>query len=244
MCTLSWRTRSEGYEICFNRDELRSRAIARPPDRHSAQAVCGEGGLRYLAPTDPAGGGTWIAVNSAGLTLCLLNGYMESNHAEGADFRSRGLLISDLADCRNVAEVARCLPERLAGTSYRSFILAAFARSSSPRAWQSSGTGETLEEIAAQVPMSSSSRDPVAAARLRRDLLSTLSQESDDALLALHRSHDGGPRALTPCMHRSDSRTVSLTHVRISSATATMEYAAGPPCRTPLGEPLTLDLDP
>ncbi len=69
MCTVSWLLHDAGYEVFFNRDEQKGRAIANPP------AVFDREGTRYMMPVDPDGGGTWIAMNQHGLSLCLLNYY-------------------------------------------------------------------------------------------------------------------------------------------------------------------------
>lgn len=69
MCTITWLTRDNGYELFFNRDELRSRQRAAPPQLHQDSKI------RYLAPIDSDAGGTWISANQFGLSLCLLNNY-------------------------------------------------------------------------------------------------------------------------------------------------------------------------
>jgi hypothetical protein len=53
------------------------------------------GGVRYVAPTDPDGGGSWLSANEFGVSLCLLNG--ESKFEPAGSRRSRGLLIRELA---------------------------------------------------------------------------------------------------------------------------------------------------
>ena len=57
MCTVSWRLDADGYELLFNRDELRTRAEGLSPSRHEAANT------GFVAPIDPDGGGTWIAAN-------------------------------------------------------------------------------------------------------------------------------------------------------------------------------------
>ena len=243
MCTLSWRTLPQGYEVYFNRDELRTRPRALFPTVRASDDACGNDRVRYLAPTDPSGGGTWILVNQAGLTLCLLNGYLEPAADGLNDFRSRGLLVADLAGCRNQDEVGACTARLVAAAPYRSFNLVAFRPDIEPRAWGWSGADGQLGLLEVKAPMSSSSLDPDAALRLRRNLRGSQPEpDTEEALLALHRAHEGGPRELAPCMHRADARTVSLTRVRVTAETASMEYAPGPPCRTPLNTPVLLEL--
>ena len=67
MSTVTWRRIPSGYQVFFNRDELRAREAALPP------APAELNGVRYLAPRESADGGTWLAVNERGLTLGLLD---------------------------------------------------------------------------------------------------------------------------------------------------------------------------
>ena len=97
MCTVTWLPTREGFELRMNRDELRTRAAALPP------AIYERDGVRYIAPRDVDGGGTWITVNDAGVAVCLLNGTALPDGRVGS--RSRGLLVEDFADARSVSEV-------------------------------------------------------------------------------------------------------------------------------------------
>ena len=66
MCTLTIFPLGNGnHRLAFNRDEARSRAAATPPRRGYY------GDREALLPIDPAGRGTWIAVNDAGLAMAL-----------------------------------------------------------------------------------------------------------------------------------------------------------------------------
>ena len=52
MCTLTWWRESAGsYEVYFNRDERKTRAMAEPPRLRERE------GVSFLAPIDPDGGG-------------------------------------------------------------------------------------------------------------------------------------------------------------------------------------------
>ena len=68
MCTVSWVHQPGGYHLLSNRDEKRTRGTA------SAPALVERGGVRFIAPIDADFGGTWIAANEFGISLCLLNG--------------------------------------------------------------------------------------------------------------------------------------------------------------------------
>jgi len=59
-------------------------------------------------PTDPASGGTWFAVNDAGLVFALLNLYEAETDPVGGSVsrRSRGEIIPMLLDCADLEAVA------------------------------------------------------------------------------------------------------------------------------------------
>ncbi len=71
MCTLSIIPIQVGSDIgirlVFNRDERRARPAAAPPQQRRF------GERAALLPIDAVSGGTWIAVNDAGLAMMLLN---------------------------------------------------------------------------------------------------------------------------------------------------------------------------
>jgi len=85
MCTLSYLLTDTGYELFFNRDEQHQRPLALIPQINiSCQAVF---------PIDPQGQGTWLAVNTSGLSLALLNYYQVCHSNPEQKFVSRGQLI-------------------------------------------------------------------------------------------------------------------------------------------------------
>ena len=88
MCTAVVWPVLDGYVFAFNRDELLSRPPALPPHQRGV----------FLAPIDPEGGGTWLATNVFGLTLAALNVYEAATCEPEPPVRSRGLLVTDLAD--------------------------------------------------------------------------------------------------------------------------------------------------
>jgi hypothetical protein len=67
VCTLSVVPIGDRVRLAFNRDEKRTRAPGLPP---RAARI---GHRTAILPTDPASGGTWLAVNDAGLALAVLN---------------------------------------------------------------------------------------------------------------------------------------------------------------------------
>lgn len=232
MCTASWLVRPDGYELFFNRDELRRRARAEPP------RLWQHGPVRFLAPVDAEAGGTWLAANEFGLTVALLNLYGESAPAASGAFVSRGRLVEHLAASANLRLLrAQLAPEVLA--SFRPFTLLALALGEA--AWAARWDGERLAEVVLDLPLlSSSGYDTAAAETARRALwqreILAAGGPSTERLLEFHRSHEPERGPFSPCMHRDDARTVSFTHVSVSPTAVAMRYAGGPPCRTPPGE--------
>src|SRR6516164_10890953 len=117
MCTVTWLREEGGYHLFCNRDEKLTRKPALPP------RLGVRDGVRYLAPIDGDFGGSWIATNEVGVSLCLLNG--TAGHRP-AVMRSRGLLLLDLVSSRCLAEVVNIV-EGTDLTLYASFSLAALS---------------------------------------------------------------------------------------------------------------------
>lgn len=237
MCTATWIKTAQGYELLFNRDELRARQRALPPRIHR------DGSIRYLAPRDGEAGGTWIAVNDHAVAACLLNGEVASPPA-GGSWQSRGEIIRALAP----ATGREALLARL-GTldleRYRPFVLLALDATGEARAAGWDGRGLTLSDGEPELPVTSSSFDAEGAHRSRRDelgrYLTRAGGLSPEALLAFHRSHAPECGPYSACMHRADALTVSFSRVRVGAEAVDLAYADGPPCFTPLGAPLVLD---
>jgi hypothetical protein len=231
MCTATWLRSGEGYELFFNRDELRTRGEARPPRARNTVRPDGKT-LRYLAPEDADFGGTWIAVNDAGLTLAVLNGFRSADNDARRRWRSRGLLVTDLAGCLAPDEVER----RVRGTdleAYRSFRLLALSagRQALVAEWdrQQLAVDDTAE---GRVPLVSSSFEEGEVGASRREDFRRVVGEARtrERLLAYHRSHENGPSAFSVCMHREDAMTRSFTHVRVGADEVELAYHGGPPC--------------
>lgn len=67
MCTVSIFATDGGVAVTFNRDEQRTRAKAEPPSWRAIDST------RAIWPTDPKGGGTWIAASAAGVIVGVVN---------------------------------------------------------------------------------------------------------------------------------------------------------------------------
>ena len=228
MCTaVAWPT-EDGYLFGFNRDELVSRPDALPPARHGD----------FLAPIDPEGGGTWLATNHHGLTLAALNVYEAGTRSPQLPIRSRGLLVTDLADAATLdalADRVRAHPHLLHTRPFH--LLAVTAdRTALDARWD----GENLTLTPADLPLLrlSAAFDRAAVEKARKQefrfLVDELSRtvHSRETLRVWFASHalNGASRGV--CMHREPlAATVSHTQVSVTQTEIAMYYVAGPPCQ-------------
>lgn len=227
MCSLTWLRRGEGYELFFNRDESLERLPARPPTRRQRR------GVELLAPLDADAGGTWLGVNAFGLSVGLLNG--DPRGPAPVDPISRGLLVLELLEAREGAEVARRIRALDLGR-WRPFQLFALE----PRAPFLGARWDGARLVVERRPgasglLSSSALVPVEAERNRRRVLDGLlagrGEPDEDLLLAFHASHDPAPSGVSVCMHRPDAQTVSFTRVRVGDDAVALGYSPAAPCR-------------
>ncbi|MCC7013237.1 MAG: NRDE family protein [Planctomycetes bacterium] len=237
MCTLTWVRHGTGFELFFNRDEQRTRAKAKAPFVHE------RAGRRWIAPTDTAGGGTWIGVNEFGLAVALLNGFLRGDQGE-RPWTTRGELVESVLDAKNVREVEVRLRKRHL-ERFRSFTLVA-VEPAAP-ALVASWDGQELaldQRFDGHPPICSSSLDPNGATRARRELFSELQARHggiDSGLLELfHRSHGPERGALSPCMHRDDAATQSFTRIAVDAERVELHYTPGAPCEGLAAERLEL----
>jgi len=227
VCTLSWVPSGEGYALAFNRDELRTRAPARPPERREIS------GLSVLTPIDGEAGGTWIAANALGHTVTLLNRWDETPVDAPGEFVSRGLLVLALSPLAGPQAVEAMLDE-LPLPRYRPFTVVSLAPHELPLAFEWNGralTRAVIEEPG--LARTSSGRDQAGAERVRggifRDAADREGGLTPEALERLHRGHDPDRGALSICMHRDEAATVSGSFVQVDPETVRFKYVDGPP---------------
>lgn len=223
MCTVSWRAAGRAYDVFFNRDELHTRGPEIPPRSSRAE------GRTFLAPRDSDHGGTWLIVNDAGVTLCLLNDYGASWHPEAPPPRvSRGHVLLACAAATTLAEVHSCLRrQELARTL--AFHVFGIAPGAAPLLWH--WRGDRLDARAAPsdpaaFSSSSFSTETVVAARLGR-----LGRHASDParptaaeLAAYHHFYDTAAGAFSVLMRRPDAATRSICHAHVDRAGAFLEY--------------------
>ncbi len=242
MCTVTWWSAADGYELYFNRDELKSRLPGLPPEERVLD------GVRYLSPRDGDEGGTWLLVNEFSLTLCLINQYPLRRPVKRGPLVSRGHLVRALASCREVAEVARCLRDSEL-FSYRPFQLVAVEPGGAgvAYAWDGHALAET-ENARERMPFTSSSYLSEQIVQHRRERFSQIVAERGDMsprdLLAFHREHSVGAGAFSVCMQRDDAETVSLTQVVVRPEKISMTYSQKVPGQPVFAEPVHASLKP
>jgi hypothetical protein len=223
MCTVSWLHQDDGYQLFCNRDEKKTRAIARGPE------VIESGGVRFIAPIDRAGGGTWIAVNEYGLSLCLLNGSTVGSC--DAPVKSRGHIVMELATATCLAEAfARVWQTSLLEFAPFRLVLSERGRPAAVIAWD--GVSRSIVPYCG--PLSSSSVDEAGARQTReREFRHVMECGSNgaEAHLEFHRSHGAQASAYSPCMHRSDAETVSFTRIQVTRSKVLVHYSPATPCR-------------
>jgi Transport and Golgi organisation 2 len=228
MCTLTIAPTKDGFLAGMNRDELRSRPLALPPQ------VFRREGVQAIYPHE-AGGGTWIACSTRGNLLALLNWSFADSKAMGLKLKTRGSLIPELIYENNSrAAGARLLGLDLAGMhAFR--LVGAFGTEKTVCEWRWNGHHMEKADYAWELRhWFSSSLSDTAASEFRgrtcAAAASAAKSVSREWITALHRSHDPGPGLFSICVHRPDATTVSYTEVQCDRQVASMSYLSGSPC--------------
>jgi uncharacterized protein with NRDE domain len=230
MCTVSWLHTPAGYQLLCNRDERYARKAALAPVIHKTP------GVRFIAPTDGDHGGSWIAVNEFGITFSLVNRY-RCCHCDGEKKlrpRSRGLLLTQLADCRSLEE-AQSRFDRLDLAAYPPFTIAVLARGRPSLLLHWTGRDSLVEWNGdSAMPLTSSSFDDRGVEVYRKRLFQSLvaGRETADVkrLMDFHASHSPTPSAYSPCMHRDNAETVSFSKVTVCDGVIEFLYYPVSPC--------------
>lgn len=236
MCTVTWLKSEAGYQVFFNRDERRSRKPALPP----RTALCN--GVRFAAPIDGDHGGTWMAVNEWGLTLCLLNHYpasAKSLKSQGA-FLSRGSLVTSMMDSRST-RLVRTRLESAPLDRYPPFLLLAFSPQGAAdlHCWDGLRLGPAAE---ARMPVTTSSYDSENVVRRRKQQFAALQRQDADALTRFHLQHDPSDSASSVFMSRPDAQTVSFSRVIVDAQQVEFRYQPRKESGTGLDEAFRLQM--
>jgi len=232
MCTVSFLPGPRGYFLAMNRDEQKTRLPALPPKRRKA------GARSALYPSEK-GGGTWIGVNDAGITLALINWYAKPQ-GDRSLCLSRGVVIPNLLAAHDMKEVSEDI-KRLGLPRFNPFRLIAISgRERKIREWRWDGTVLTSKSHRwARRHWFSSGYDEALVNRKRMSLVRRVT-EAPDAIRKLHRAHapERGPFSI--CMHRDVAETVSYAEIAVTRKQARLRYGAGAPCSTRMGLPYAL----
>ncbi|HKD04625.1 MAG TPA: NRDE family protein [Bryobacteraceae bacterium] len=227
MCTASWIHEDAGYWLFFNRDEKLTRKKAMPPD------FAARDGIRFLTPVDGDFGGTWIATNEFGVSICLLNGAGNQRH-----IRSRGLLIPEVISAPSVPVV--CELVRAADFAvFAPFTLALLGPHQPAALVNWDGSRKTVgfqDEPCFMLTSSSFDSEAVRASRQAefRGLVDA------EFLARFHGSHIPARGAYSTCMHRPDAETVSFSRIHVSERDTDFFYSPAAPCEGILGVRLKL----
>ncbi|MBL4671346.1 MAG: NRDE family protein [Arenicella sp.] len=232
---MTWFVKEDGYELFFNRDERKSRRRADLPTSQSNHDV------QYLSPTDADAGGTWIAANQFGVTVCLLNHYQFEQIETYKRWTSRGEIVRRFASTSSLTDAEKLFDSLDLG-DYRAFRMFIIDHRGDNRLCVWDGHSARIERDL-KTPKSSSSVDAKHVKSVRKDLFANLnlvkSKKVDD-YINYHASHFPSRSKESVCMHRDDASTVSLSHVSVSSEGIRFRYADGSPCQAILGSALAM----
>ena len=228
MCTVTFIARKKGYALGMNRDEQLSRVTGRPPAKTTI------GGCAVVAPSEP-GGGTWIALNDAGVTFALINWYSINTRVKGEPV-SRGQVVNAACAAKAPEQAAAAL-SRLPLQQINPFrLIGIFPATNEIVEWRWDLKSLIRKKHRWQDRQwISSGFDEPAAQRVRsRTFRAALKQKSAGSLgwlRRLHRSHSPPAGPFSTCMHRADAATVSYTEAAVFPTKALMRHVAGLPCQ-------------
>ncbi len=230
MCTLTWLIHKKGYEVFFNRDEQLSRPRATPP--------CFAINTKSIMPVDPQSKGTWIAVNSCGVSLCLLNNYQAYSDEKtvtknNENYTSRGLIIPALLQLQTSDHIYHKL-KKINLVKYLPFSLCVFSANLNTHTTEITiyqWDGIKLSQLAADQPVVSSAVLLTEVKQQRSDLFNQVTKQNANSKdhLAYHSSHKPEKGKYSVCMHRQDACTQSLSHISVNNSIV-FRYHDGPPC--------------
>lgn len=95
MCTVTFVPNYSGFILTSNRDETTLRGRAIPPKEYDGKFK------KLIYPKDPKANGTWIVHDNTNCAI-LLNGAEEKHQHKGNYRKSRGLILLDIFDSKDV----------------------------------------------------------------------------------------------------------------------------------------------
>lgn len=230
MCTVTVVPTRGAVRLACNRDELHSRPAAHPP------CVQAFGRRQAVLPVDPVSGGTWVAVNDAGLAMTVLNVNSRVGREEKpAALRSRGTIIPDLLPCEALVSVLS-KAVALDSTLFAPFRLVLVDREELAELCSDGQHVRLVCRMAVAEPacFTSSGLGDHRVEGPRRRLFAEVCRRPGDLAVrqvAFHRHHWPDRPHLSVCMRRKDARTVSHTVVTLGPNDVTLTYSPDTPDR-------------
>ncbi len=237
MCTLTVvPITSERVRLAFNRDESRTRPLGLPPDVHQV------GPRRAVFPTDPASGGTWLAVNDAGLILATLNVNPPipspltplPQGERGTSRRSRGTIIPALLHHDSPAAALAAFEQSFTYQEFAPFRLVLIGRGILAEVRWDGREPMVMSRLLGGTPLlfTSSGLGDHLVENVRRELFESVFDaprvEWPQIQDAFHRHQWPDREHLSVNMTRATARTVSHVMIDLDAAAATVRYFAEP----------------
>jgi hypothetical protein len=241
MCTVTVVPVGETIRLACNRDEQRCRPVALPP------RIQQFGPRRALLPVDPISGGTWVAVNDAGLALTLLNvNAKKSPAATRTAPRSRGKIIPALLHADTPLSAAFSALD-LDPAWYAPFRLVLVNRHEGVEVYSDGVQIQLVGQVGLTRPQlfTSSGLGDQTVEGPRRQLFDECFGRPGDRLTqqdAFHRHRWPDRPHLSVCMDREEAQTVSHTVVSLGPDRVTLHYHPDAPDRPAETVALTLSI--
>jgi len=227
------RAACHGLRVLCNRDEARTKTPAIPP-----RAVAIEN-VHAIMPTDPGSGGTWVAVNDAGLFMTLLNRNDQDRRGEAwatqrQSKASRGQIIPSLIAAQRFEQALETASQIDASQTLPFRLVLADMH----QAAVVSGDGNTLAleqrfEITQPWMITSSGMGDGLVEPPRRELFNNWFGSDASAWPAqqdaFHEHRWPGREPLSVNMSRDDAMTLSVTRVVLQHDAVKMVYHGAPP---------------
>lgn len=228
MCTLTFVPSKDGYIAGMNRDELLTRPSAALPQVHERD------GMEIAYPQESSRG-TWIACNSQGNLLALLNWNDVDNTSTGEKRKTRGSVIPELISETNLIATDSHYQHLNLDGVFPFRLVGIFWKERTINEWRWDGAGkQKLQFPWGRKHWFSSSLSDASAERERGRICEAGASDSAVGSKAwlrnLHRSHVHTPGPFSICVHRPDAATVSYTEIRCNGSLISMSYRVGNPC--------------
>ena len=227
MCTVTFIARKRGYALGMNRDEKLARVQGLPPTERRSE------GRRVICPSEP-GGGTWAALNEAGVTFALINWYSIPTRVNGAA-TTRGEIVATVSGLDGEPAATARLRKLPLNRINPFRLIGIFPTTQHVVEWRWDLKRLTItgHRWKTQQWISSGFDEPTAQRIRSQTFRAVQCQHSAGSLRwlrQLHRSHSPEAGPFSTCMHRADAATVSYTEVAVSSHEALMHFHTGAPC--------------